>query len=196
MTKLSVRRVLYRLFLALAYIIISLQWLWVLTLGLPLIIEAGLFDSFAQSAPPTPSVSESPAEFSPIVAIAAGVVTLVFLALTIVIFFKLPKVITDTGEKIIQQSAEAIVPVITQHKKLPAKKRRIVSRRVTRVLQIILIIVPLVASLFVPPLQTITSQIITTLAIWLAGISALCLVVSWLLEPPATSQTRSRASRG
>lgn len=196
MRTLPVRRALYTIFLGLAYIAITLQWLWVLIIGLPPLIESDMFVSFMQPAEPAPVTPKHDVEFSPIIAIIAGAITLVFLVLTIIIFIKLPKTIMGTGEKIMHQSSEAIVPVITHHKKLPPKKRRQLSMRITRFLQLLLLIIPCVVSFFVPPFQTITSQIITTLAIWLAVISMVCLLLSWLLEPKTTSRTRSHASRG
>lgn len=176
---------------------IALQWLWVLALGLPIVIETGILDSLT---PPQraeqPIQSSAAGEPSLALAMFAGAVTLVFLALTIYVLIKLPKTITKTGEKIVHQTSEAVIPVITHHKKIAAKKKRLLSRRIMAIIQSAFIIVPLAASFFIPAVQTITSQIITTLAIWLAGVSVLCLAVSWLLEPKATSQTRSRASRG
>ncbi len=197
MTKVRIRRLFAQAFLAIAYLIVTLQWLWMLAIGLPPLIEAGAFDSLA---PPTqteqPATQVYPAEFSPVLTIFAGVITLVFLGLTAVILIKLPKTISQTGDKIVHQATEVVIPVITHHKKLPARKKRELSYRIMIVLQLTLVLIPLVTSFFLQPLQTITSQIITTLAIWLAGFSTVCFIVSWLLQPKATSQTRSRGSRG
>jgi len=173
---------------------VTLQWLWVLVVGLPQLIETGLLDSLMSTAPVEPASAMHPVEFSPVLAIAAGVITLAFLVLTIIIFIKLPKAISMTGERIVHQSTNAVVPIVTQHKKIPAKKKRLISRRITKIIQLLLVIIPLVTSFFIPPVQTITSQIITTLAILLAGFSTVCFVISWLIEPRATSRTRSHVS--
>lgn len=187
----------YRFFLSIAYVLATLQWLWILALGLPLLIDAGTLDGLM---PPEqvqqPVQQTSPDSLSPAFAIFAGIITLLFLVITVIILIKLPRTIAKTSDAVIHQASEAIVPVVTQHHKISTKKKRVLSRRITISLQLLLITVPFVIAFFIPPVQTITSQIITTLAMWLAGISLLCFVVSWLLEPTPTSQTRSRVSRG
>lgn len=194
MTKYNIRQILNRGFLALGYMSLTLQWLWILMIGLPPMIESGIFDSLAPtvSEPSAPSPSM---EFSPALAMIAGVITLIFLVITVIVIIKLPKTISNAGEKVIHQTSEAIIPVITHNKKISAKKKRLLTRRVTVVLLSLLVATPLVVSFFIPPVQTITSQIITTLAIWLAGFSAICFMISLLLSTGTTSQTRSRASR-
>lgn len=195
MTKQRIRRLLTHVFVVFAYILVTLQWLWVFAIGLPQLIETGALDTFMPTEPIKTETITQPAELSPAIAIAAGSITLLFLALTIIVLVKLPKAISSTGDKIVQQSTNAIIPVITHHKKLPVKKKRLLSRRITRAVQLLLVAIPLAVSFLIPPAQAITSQIITTLAIWLACFSTLCFIVSWLFEPEAISRTRSHASR-
>ena len=83
---------------------------------------------------------------------------------------------------------------MTHHKRLPAKKRRIVSRRVKLAIQLSLCLLPLAASLFLPPYEEISRQIIIIIAAYLATFGIISFLAAWLLEP--TSRTRSRASRG
>ena len=196
MTKKRIRRLFAQLFLAIAYIAVTLQWLWVLTIGLPPLVETGVFDSFSSHRQAEQPVASTAAGPSPFLAVVAGVITLLFLAITIIVLIKLPKTISHTGETLVHKASEVVIPVITHHKKIPAKKQRVLSQRVMMGAQLTLVVIPLLISFFLPPIQTITSQIITTLAIWLAGISIICFVISWLLQPAATSRTRSHVSRG
>ena len=174
-----------------------MHWLWLLVIGLPPMIESGVFDSFAPPAPVAPVVqpSESVNE-SPVVLLFIGIVTLLFLALTLFILVKLPKNISHTGEKIVQQTTAVALPIITHHKKIPPNKQRVLSRRISRGIQVSLIIIPLLISLFLPGIDQITPQIIVTLSCWLAATSLVCLLLSWLIQPSPISQTRSRVSRG
>ena len=197
MTKRRIRRLLAQIFLGIAYLSVTLQWLWVLATGLPPLISAGVFDSLAPPAPVEQTVvPHSSVEFSPILAVIAGVITLVFLLLTVIILVKLPKTIATSGDKMVHRATEVVIPVITHRKQLPAKKKTELSLRIMMTLQLVLLLVPLVASFFIPALQTLTSQIITTLAIWLATISIVCFIISWILQPRTTSRTQSHASRG
>ena len=196
MTKKRIRRIVAQIFLAVAYVAVTLQWLWVLTIGLPPLIETGVFDSFSppkQVEQPAPGQTAEP---SPVLMVVAGVITLVFLAITIIVLIKLPKAISHTGDALVHKATIAVVPVITHHKKLPAKKQRVLSRQITIGVQLTLVAVPLLISFFLPPIQTITSQIISTLAIWLATISVACFVISWLFQPTITSRTQLHESRG
>ena len=196
MTKKRIRGVFSQTFLALAYMAVTLQWLWVLTIGLPPLIETGIFESFSPPKQTEQPVAPEMNGLSPILAVVAGIITLVFLSITIIVLIKLPKTISNTGSTLVHKATEAVIPVITHHQKIPAKKKRELSHRIMIVFQLALVAIPLTASFFLPPLQTITSQIITTLAIWLAAFSLICFIASWLLQPRTTSRTQSRVSRG
>lgn len=195
MTQKDIRHVVARVLLGFAYISICFQWLWVLALGLPPLIEAGIFDSFTTSevAPPTNSPINDPP--SPLLTIGAGIVTIIFLIITVVVIIKLPKAVAQTGETIVHQTAEVIVPVITHHKKLPAKTKRALTQRLTNLLRSMLVLLPLVAALFLPAVESISRDIILIIALWMAIISSIFLLASWFIRP-ATSQIRSRESRG
>ena len=184
------------IFLGLAYLFVVLQWLWILALGLPSLVETGVFESLTPPQQTEQPAPVTPSEFSPVLTLLAGIITLVFLALTVVILIKIPKTISQTGDKIIHQTTEAIIPVITHHKKITKQKKYQLSQKITAAMQLALLLLPLIIAFFVPPIQTITSQIITTLAVWLATVSLACFVLGWLLKPRATSRTRSRESRG
>lgn len=195
MTNQRIRRFFAQAFLVIAYLLVTLQWLWVFAVGLPPLIDAGMLDTFIPTEPVETKSVTHPVELSPVIAIVAGAVTLLFLALTIVVLIKLPKTISTTGDKIVQQSTNALIPVITHHKKLPAKKKRLISRRIRKGIQVLLLALPLAISFLIPPAQTITSQMIITLATWLACFSSISFIFSWLFEPNPTSRTQSRASR-
>lgn len=196
MTKTLIRRLLAQTFLTIAYLFVTFQWLWVLVLGLPPMIETGVFDSLSptpQTEQTTPTVTAGP---SPVLLIVAGVITLVFLAITIIVLVKLPKTISRTGDKIVHQATEAIIPILTHRQNIPAKKKRALSSWITTTIQSAMVLIPLIASLFLPPIGSVTSQVIFILALWLAIVSSICFILSWLLRPATTSRTRSRASRG
>jgi hypothetical protein len=87
--------------------------------------------------------------------------------------------------------------VIAHHKPLPAKQRRVLSRRIMLVLQLSLSVIPLFVSVFLPPYDELSSDIIMTVAALLAGVSTAAFILAWSIEPrtKTTSRTRSRASR-
>lgn len=182
-----------RFLLGLFYVFVTLQWLWVAAVGLPAIVSGDAMSSFLTFQQPTePQPTNTAIGFSPVLAVTAGVITLIFLVITIYILVRLPKTIAKTGDTIVHRTADVLVPVITHHKPLPIKKRRIISAKVIVYIQILLVLLPLAISFFIPSIETVTSRIIITLSAWLAAASTCALLLHWLLWPP-TSRTQSRA---
>lgn len=128
MTKSRLRHIFYRFFLAIAYLSVTLQWLWIFALGAPQLIDKGVFDSFISEVPvEQPTQPAASSEASPTLAVVAAVITLIFLGLTAIILVRLPKTISQTGEKVIHQATEAIIPVVTHHQRIPTKKKRTIQ---------------------------------------------------------------------
>lgn len=180
----------------LAYISCLFEWLWVSIVVLPPLIKSGALDwiikIFAQHAQ-----AEAPKiELNPFILALVGIITLFILVITAVVLIRLPKTIATTGQHTVDQVAELVMPAITHHKKLPAKKQRALSRRIRLIIQLSLAVLPLAVSFFVPPFDQISQLIIITIASWLAGISLLGFVIGWLVQPPvkSTSRTQSHAS--
>lgn len=193
----NIRRLSGRMALGTAYTACLLQWLWVLMVGLPNLVESGAIDFITTAPEPAQTVTSQPVEMSPFVWGLVGIVTLLILIVTAIVLVKIPRTIVHTGERIVQQTTEAIIPAITHHKQLPPKKRLQLSARVILAVQLTLVLLPLIVSYFLPPYAQITSEIITTMAAWLAAISLLGFLSARLLLPPSTtSRTRSHASRG
>lgn len=190
------RTIISNLLLILAYAAMALQWLWLLLVGLPPLIKNGAFDVLMQAPAPPATIPAQPFEASPVVWLLVGVVTLVILAVTIIVLIRLPRTILQTGERIVRSTSEAIVPIVTHHQPLPAKKRWLISRRVRLMVQLALSLSPLIISLLLPAYEEITRQIIVIIALWLAATSISGFVIGWLIAPVATSRIRSRASRG
>jgi hypothetical protein len=198
MNRSRLQRIAARLFLSAGYLTGALGWLWALLVTVPSLIKSGALDSLmATSAPAEPVVATSPIETSPLAWVIIGAVTLVILAITVIILIRIPRTIVHSGEQLVNHTAKVVVPVIAHHKPLPAKRQRMLSRRVVLGLQLILSVVPLLISPFLPPYDELTTQIIMTVAACLTVAATVSFALAWLIEPKRpTSRTRSRASRG
>lgn len=173
------------------------QWFWIFIIALPPLVKSGALDTFIATPLPEPTPQTSPQdELSPIIVLVVGAITLFVLILTIIIFIRLPRTISKTGQHVVQHTAEAIIPTITHHKALPAKKRRELSRKLVIEIQLILVLLPFFIGLLIPPIDQLTKQIIIIVAAVLLGFSLLCFVCAWLIQPATTSRTRSHVSRG
>ena len=144
-------RLLPRLFEGAGYMMCLLQWLWVMILILPALLESGLITSLL------PKVTEHHASQhiatgppSPVLILVGGIVTILMLALSVFVLLKFPSTVAKTGTAITHKSADAIVPVVTHHKVLPAKKRRLITGRVLFYIKLLLVLVPLAACFAVP----------------------------------------------
>jgi len=197
MSSRTFRTLIANLLLGVAYLAVILNWLWLSVIALPRLIETGKFDLLTKMPEPTPEVVQPDAVgASPLVWLVVGVATLGILIMTVVVLIRLPRFVVQTGQKLVNETAEAVIPAITHHKPLPAKKKRALSRRIMLGIQLTLSVLPLLACLFLPEYQELTRQIILTIAAWLSAIGVVSFVLSWLISPNATSRTRSRASRG
>lgn len=192
-----IRRVLSVVLLGVAYIAAVLNWLWLMIAGLPRLIESGKIDLLTAAPQPTPEIVHTDAwASSPLIWLVVGVATLGILIMTVVVLIRLPRTIVETGQKVVDQTAEAILPALTHHKPLPEKKKKLLSRRLVLLIQLSLSLIPLLVCLFLPSYHELTRQIIVTLAAFLCLVSMVGFVLSWLIMPAVTSRTRSRASRG
>lgn len=192
MNTLRVRTILAKLLLATSYILLVLQWLWTLLIALPPLIKSGAFDGLNSPTVQTPFIQAQPLAPSPLVLTIVGLITLIILIVTVIVLIRLPKTIMHTGERVVHQAAEAVIPVLTHHKPLPAKKRRLLSRRVTLAVQLFAALLPPIASFFLPSFDELTPQIITSIALFLAAISVFGFVTAWLIEPQTKAKTTSR----
>lgn len=174
-----------------AYFSCLLQWSWLLIVGLPQLIKTGAFDGLVSAPKPTAVPVATQSDLSPATLLFVGIITLAFLVFTAIVLIRLPRTIAKTGQRVVVQATEIVVPAVTHHKKIPAKKRRELSRRVTLLIQLSLTVLPFLLSLLLPPFGEINKPVILTMAGLLASVSFICFSLAWLLQPTkTTSQTR------
>jgi hypothetical protein len=178
---------------------LTLQWLWVFVVGLPPLVKSGALDFVSAPQKPVVPVTHTPSiPQSPVTLILVAVLTIAILVLAVYILIRIPKTIAKTGEQLIQQTSQVVLPVLTHHKALPAKKRRVLSRRLRLAVQIVLSLIPIIVCLMLPDFEELSKAVASTMAIFLGIISLLSFSISWLIKPSnkSTSQTRSHAFRG
>ncbi len=193
MIRYKIVRGLSALLLGIAYFSCLLQWAWLLIVGLPQLIKTGVLDGLVNTPTPQPVRTAASSDLSPATLAFVGIVTLVFLVITAIVLIRLPKAVTKTGQRAVGQATELVVPAVTHHKKIPAKKRRELSRRITLLIQIAVTILPFLLSLLLPPFGEINRPVILTMAGLLASVSFICFSISWLIQPnksKLTSRTR------
>lgn len=190
------RAIFTRLLLGIGYTSLVLEWLWVFIVGIPPLIKTGAFDALTTPANPTTVVPPEPIVASPVLTLFIGIITLIILGATAIVLIRIPRTIVQTGERIVHQAAEIVVPVVTHHKPLPAKKKRILSRRIIGAVQISASLLPALISIFLPVYEELSGPVIVTTTVVLSIVSIVGFGLAWLLAPAATSRTQSRASRG
>ncbi len=128
---------------ALGYLFCLLQWLWTVALFLPLILKSDFMKQFTHPpVAPTPVVSQ-PADMSPIGLVFVAAVAVVMILLTIYIVVKIPAVVGKTGSKLTHKATAVAFPVVTQHKKLPKKRRLQLTARLLLMTKLSFCLVPL-----------------------------------------------------
>lgn len=113
----------------LGYFSLVMQWLWIGVVFLPGLLENDSFRSvfaprIAKEQPDAAAIEG--AISSPLLIAVSVVITLVMIAVTIYVLYKLPSTIAKTGSKITKEASSVVIPVMTHHKKIsPAKKQRL-----------------------------------------------------------------------
>lgn len=194
------RTIVAKILLVVSYLTLILQWLWLLLIVVPPLVKSGAIDALYAPTQPAPNMHTETFVASPIVLVIIGVITLAILIGTVIILIRIPKAIVQTGERVVEQTAQAVLPTLTHHKPVSATKKRVLSRRIKLAIQLVAVALPVLVSFFLPPLKEISTDIIVTLALILACVSLIGFVTAWLIAPPVktktTSRIRSRASRG
>jgi hypothetical protein len=153
----------------LGYLSVLLQWTWVLLLlCYPLLTAEHSF--LLPNAPTEPFHPTNDAvTSSPITAIVAIAVTAFVLVMTVIVIARLPKQIGKRGAKLTHQTADTIIPIVTKHKPLPQKKRRVLSYRIILVAKIVFIILPVIGLIWVRPPYPLTGAVV-----WAIGLYCAC----------------------
>lgn len=186
-----------RMLLGIAYLSCTLQWLWVMTIGLPPLIETGSIDFLLPTAPVPDSSYVQAQQFSPLMLVFAGIITVAMLVFTAIVLYRLPKTVAKVSHNIVHETTDIILPFATHHKKIPAKKKQALSRRIVLITQIAASLLPLLIAFFLAPYGELSKLLIVIVALFFAAVSVSAFVLSWLLKPTkTTSRTRSHASRG
>ena len=201
MNLVMLRRRLATGFRTFGYLMSILIWLWIAIITAPPLLESGRLDVFLPTAtpvePPAPTNSSSDG-ISPIISLTVGVITLLMIALTAVVLWRLPRTVVTKGDRLTETMANTILPVITHHQKLPARRRRQLGRRLVGVVQIAAVVIPLFIVFMLPVPAGLTQPIITMTGTVLSGAGVASFILAYGLDVPMkkpTSRTRSRGSR-
>jgi len=172
---------------ALAYLFCLLQWLWTVALFLPLILKSDFMLQFTHPpVAPTPVVSQ-PADISLAGIIFVAAVAVVMILLTIYIVIKIPAVVGKTGSKLTRKATAVALPLMTQHKALPKKRRLQLTARLLFITKIILCIIPFGILLFI---DNKDNGITRDIVIIIGAVTALCSITLFCLQAASAKLLR------
>lgn len=174
-----------------------MQYFWALLVLLPALIESGLLESlFSSEGQNAPVFELPPIAMSPVVGLFIAVIMAALLLGTLVAIIRAPKAIVRTGDLIVHRATRIAVPAVTHHKELSKKRRVVLNRRVTFLVQVVLALLPLCASPFLPEIEDVQKEVVLIVSALLAVLSLGAFTASWLISGRPTSRTRSHGSRG
>ncbi|MFZ1258804.1 MAG: hypothetical protein WAQ25_05030 [Candidatus Saccharimonas sp.] len=161
---------------ALVYMSLLLQAVWaVIIIGYPLIISTDrswFFPSAPSTSPPPTPISP---EFSPVIGAITAVIAVAFILLTIIVFIRLPKAIGQQGAKATRVASQSLVPMVTQHKKIPKKRFITLDYRLTVAIKIAVSVVCFLVLFAAPPIASLAHSLILVAGLFLL-LCTLCLV--------------------
>jgi len=142
----NLKRHFVNFFGALGYLVCLMQWLWVVLLYSSVVKSVALF--FGSEANNTVSKSPVVFDYSSNLAsvIVVVIITLFMTALSIYIIFKMPSIIVKTSKNAVRKTAESVTPLVlrAEHKKDNKKNHIKLSARITMIIKIILLVIPII----------------------------------------------------
>jgi hypothetical protein len=147
----------------------------------PLLLGNDTFKHFVLPEKSTQPVQTMQFTMPPVAALViGGIVTVLVMALTVYILLKVPAAVAQKGQKLTQTPANALVPIVTHHKKISAKKRLQISARLVVMAKLLLIATPLLLSLGAYGVPTpITPEVMVVIAGFFAGGSLLWFIAQY-----------------
>lgn len=174
----------------LGYFSLILQWTWTLLLACYPLLSAD-HGFLLPPAPPTPFEPTNTAiTTSPITAVVAIAVTAFVLVMTAVVITRLPKQIGRRGAQLTHKTADKVVPIVTKHKPLPAKKRRKLSYRIILTAKTLFIVLPVIGLIWAKAPYPLTNAIVWTIGAYCAGWSVIYFAIQQAIGFFAKIDTR------
>lgn len=126
------------------YLSCALQWLWLGVLFLPQLLSSEAKNLLLPPSSETSTPTSFNLDGDGLLITALGIaVTLIVLIITVVVLIRLPMGIAKTGNKVAKTAADTVLPVVTHHKKVSAKKRRMLTIRIIKIIKLLLVLLPM-----------------------------------------------------
>lgn len=184
MNPISLRRSLSRFLVGVAYFTCTMQWLWLAMIALPPLIDSGALNQFFEVEQPIKQESaKTDMAMSPLMMAVVGGITVLMIIVTIVIIVKLPKAVAGTGDALMQATTKAVLPAVVHHKKVSAKKRKLLTKRIMRIIQVCVGVLPFLAVILLPSPKELPAGGVMVVATALAVLALSSFALSWLIEP-------------
>lgn len=133
-------------FAVFGYLSLCFQWLWSGVAIVPALLKDPAIRDFIipkQNPIITPQVPSDDG-LSPLMLVIAIAITIFVIVVSAVILIRLPVAIAKTGKKTVSSAAEAIIPVITHHQKIPPKKKKILTFELVKLIKLTLCVLPII----------------------------------------------------
>ncbi|MEO7904687.1 MAG: hypothetical protein ABIR91_02740 [Candidatus Saccharimonadales bacterium] len=127
------------------YLTILLQWMWASLPFLPQILHTIESMQSTTNSPVEPILTAAPSTPPSMITVTFGsIVIIAIIVATIYAFIKLPSTIIKSGDAVTRVATTRIIPIVTHHKVLPAKKQRQITARVQFYVKLSLCILPII----------------------------------------------------
>lgn len=176
MRRISYKHILANTFGAFGYFFCLLQWIWLMIVFLPFILDAVKTINevtTTRSTSPAPAISIEPNIFT--IAFASICIAIIMI-LFIYIIFKIPFTIVNSGRRITHEPAKKLAPLIVSrtHRKVSKKERKQITARLVWTIKGLCIILPLCVTYLVSnPHPALSYQIISTVGLLTAALTML-----------------------
>jgi hypothetical protein len=170
---------------AFGYLFCCLQWFWAIMLYFSIFKSVSTFLGADTSQHVEQTVTPVAAPPSALQLVILAVIVAIMVGITIYALVKIPIGIVKTGNRVVHETAKTMAPVVVkaQHKPVTKKARRRITTRLTIVIKLLLVAIPIAATAASGLLdkQPIDYAIAIILGCGLAGFAAISFGLQYAL---------------
>lgn len=160
------------------YLASALNWLFVVIILLPFLLNSSSYQQFVTPEPaaPSPEVTAPGAEPLPgadaLWMFVGFIIALVFIVIACLLLIKIPLSIARTGQKITAKSSGSLAPVLIKHKIVKQTSKSKLSTRLNKLIKLAIALLPVAFGFASQLLNTgIDSQVVIFLTSLIAAVA-------------------------
>lgn len=175
---------------AFGYLFTIINWLWIVGLATYPLIQSGSLDCFIpQNTAPAPPVTTTPLIPQQVALTIGIIVTLICFGIILYALYALPRTIGRTSAKLTHSTTKALVPVITQGKKVGKKEKRAIAFKISSGIKVAAATLPVLVAFLIPDFEALAKDVVTASTLITFAFAIFNFGTQWIIAKAAKLNT-------